>query len=119
MEHVVEEVCPGAYNPKGRSIKLVIPPVVEWHLQENSIYGMPISYAWLVYYWTSAIAPTSTYHIRSFGQVLFDNRWNQPINTSLTLLPFGLCVCSLTTTRGIMGYKGRATVFKTSIKSTP
>ena len=30
-----------------RSIELVIPPVVEWHLQENSIYGMP---SWLVYY---------------------------------------------------------------------
>ena len=46
----------GAHNPKGRSVKLVIPPVVEWHLQENSIilYGMPSSYAWLVYYATSA-----------------------------------------------------------------
>ena len=25
----------------------MIPPVVEWHLQENSIYGMPGGYAWL------------------------------------------------------------------------
>ena len=38
-------VYSGAHNPKGRSIELVIPPVVEWHLQENSIYGMP---SWLV-----------------------------------------------------------------------
>ena len=43
-------VCSGAHNPKGRSIALVIPPVVEWHLQENSIYGILSSYAWLVYY---------------------------------------------------------------------
>ena len=35
---------------QGRSVELVIPPVVEWHLQENSIYGIPSSYAWLVYY---------------------------------------------------------------------
>ena len=28
--------------------------------------------------------------IRSVGQVLFDNRWNQHTCTSLTLLPFGL-----------------------------
>ena len=41
---------PGAHNPKGRSVELVIPPVVEWHLQENSIYGMLSSYAWLVYH---------------------------------------------------------------------
>ena len=40
----------GAHNPKGRSVELEIPPVVEWHLQENSIYGIPSSYAWLVYY---------------------------------------------------------------------
>ena len=26
------------------------PPVVKWHLQENSMYRMPSSYAWLVYY---------------------------------------------------------------------
>ena len=45
----------GAHNPKGRSVELVIPPVVEWHLQENSIYGMPSGYAWLVYYTTSAM----------------------------------------------------------------
>ena len=25
----------GAHNPKGRSIELVIPPVVKWHLQER------------------------------------------------------------------------------------
>ena len=47
-------LVPGAHNPKGRGIELVIPPVVEWHLQENSIYGMLSSYARLVYYWTSA-----------------------------------------------------------------
>ena len=41
----------GAHNRKGRSVELVIPPVVKWHLQE---------------------------------------RWNQHIYTSLTLLPFGL-----------------------------
>ena len=39
----------GAHNPKGRSIKLVIPPVVEWHLH---IYG---GYAWLVYYTTMSL----------------------------------------------------------------
>ena len=32
----------------------------------------------------------STYHIRSFVQVPFDNRWNRHTYTSLTLLPFGL-----------------------------
>ena len=48
----IAEMCmSGAYNPKRRSVKLVIPPVVEWHLQEN---GLPGGYAWLVYYATSA-----------------------------------------------------------------
>ena len=28
-----------------RSVNLVIPPVVEWHLQKHSIYGLPSSYA--------------------------------------------------------------------------
>ena len=40
-----------AHNPKGRSVKLVIPPVVEWHLHNSSLYGMP---SWLVYCATSA-----------------------------------------------------------------
>ena len=82
-------IIPGAHNPKGRSVILVIPPVVKWHLQENSIYGMPSS---LVYYATSAKCAYvgRTYHIRSFVQVPFDNRWNQHTYTSLTLLPFGL-----------------------------
>ena len=52
--HACRYVYSGAHNPKGRSVKRVIPPVGEWHLPENSIYGMPGGYAWLVYYATTA-----------------------------------------------------------------
>ena len=68
----------------------MIPPVVEWHLQENSIYGMPSGYAWLLLVLCELQRLHSTYHIKSFVQVPFDNRWNQHTYTSLMLLTFGL-----------------------------
>ena len=74
----------GAHNPKGRSVKLVILPVVKWHLHNSSLYGMT---SWLVNCATSA---TCTYRIRTCGLVLFDNRWNQHTYRSLMLLPFGI-----------------------------
>ena len=67
----------------------MIPPVVEWHLQENSMYRLTSGYAWLVYYpltYSAYIALT----IRSFVHVPFNNSWNQHTYTSLILFPFGL-----------------------------
>ena len=54
-------VYTGAHNPKGRRGTLVIPPVVEWYLQENFIIWNASSYAWLVYYTTSAKWNCSAY----------------------------------------------------------
>ena len=81
----------GAHNPKGRSIEfeLVIPPVVKWHLQENSIYGMPSSCACLL------LLLHSTYHIRSFGQVLFDKKGGISIHTRSFPLGYGLLMVVL------------------------
>ena len=42
-------IIPGAHERREGAL---IPP--EWHLQENSTYGMPSGYAWLVDYATSA-----------------------------------------------------------------
>ena len=41
-------IAAGAHNPQGRSVKLVIPPIIEWHLQENSY--MECLVGWLLHY---------------------------------------------------------------------